>query len=692
MEFLKTAIPSVILPGLVDLVSSAPNSLRKQLITIARYGDIAHGRGSFFHKTQQGYTELRDILSGIYDRDYRSSYSATVKTKGDFVEQELQKFLQNPLTRGYMIALCTILPLTQDEVVEEKMASFAKEINAMDRSGYNPELDFSPFFGSYDTPVAPEMRPNHDMALLVHSAIDRWRANMQRMVINITISRKLLPTFSRRELRMYTDSLLEDPDAATPGTIEWAQTFGPGEWSGPCEVSQRWYTNGISPRTYYIQGPTAYNRVRYTKELWNDLVDSLSVTNRRSRVNPNRIQIHGVKKALFYDLTNFTSNMRCQREFIKDLANYCAEDYVTIRDTSEGLIQVRLSDLITEYNEMNCFPEYKVTSGPYSGLEGTHGPAGFLGVYGNIATCNFLHGAFLLQFVQRDTECGCAGDDAVILLDPETNEDDFYGCISLIGILAVEKVYRSEDIDVVYLKRRTWMDLHRGTLRSSHYIQIPSLLPFIDWRNDTRFRERNLSRPELRILCGDSLKATFLSARYLRYDDVQDYTKAFLDRYYRALNFNPGGYLPQLDRTSTRKMPSYPAIETIFSCDYLEQTGELLYEDYVRLSVRDEEVEGRLIPKKGMSFRSSRSSIHLRLLERMGCVRKRGKVKREFHGEDGYVRLMDELRRRERGEKRLTTVYEYECLRDCSGLWANEGWDVNGEICESPDTEARVMS
>jgi DNA-binding transcriptional ArsR family regulator len=68
--------------------------------------------------------------------------------------------------------------------------------------------------------------------------------------------------------------------------------------------------------------------------------------------------------------------------------------------------------------------------------------------------------------------------------------------------------------------------------------------------------------------------------------------------------------------------------------------------------------------------------VHLKVLERMGFVKKRGKRAIRWYGDEGYMRLKDEFIR----GKRRTKVFVYECVKDCSMFWMNEAWDVPGEM------------
>jgi hypothetical protein len=191
-----------------------------------------------------------------------------------------------------------------------------KEIMIMDTDAYTPTINFNPFFGDYREPLHTDVLPNPKMARIVHESINVWLQRIRERPHPPTLSRKCLPTFTRRELERYIDVLVEDPSIATPASLERLYVKSGVTIDGPCELSQRWYTNALNPRSYFVAGPTAFNHTKYTKWIWNELVDSLVCTNKRNRVNPRRVFVDGLKTAIFYDLTTFTSNMGLQGVFL----------------------------------------------------------------------------------------------------------------------------------------------------------------------------------------------------------------------------------------------------------------------------------------------------------------------------------------------------------------------------------------
>lgn len=540
---------------------------------------------------------------------------------------------------------CFLSPIDECTVQQKRMESFMKEVSVMDTDAYQPNIDFSPFFGNYHTPLHTSIPANPDMAKIVHESIKTWLQRITTHVHTPTMSRKCLPSFTRQELHRYIDLLVEEPSVATPASLERIYVKEGIHLDGPCEISQRWYTNGLVPRTYFVAGPTAYNDTKYTKWLWNDLVDCLVCTNRRNRVNPRRIFVDGCKTAVFYDLTTFTSNMGLQRPFLDQLSLYCHGVTVTVMDSVIGPRDVDVGDLIKTYNQMNVFPEYR-NDELFDVWNGVHGVGGFLGVFGNIATCTFLHGAILLQLAEKDHECGCAGDDAVICIE---DEDRVYACISLLGVLAIEKTYNLRDTDVVYLKRRTWQNHRDFCLQSSRYIQFPSFIWAVDFSKEFRFtREASLTRREKFDIAASSLQATFSSMASLSFKwETRTLLHSFLERYYLMCSMPCHGCVPQLNEVKndyTRRF--VPHLDSLGSRDFIAITIEELYTGIAYLPDRETRDVYGIHPRKMTYFRSQ-GSEYLTFLERLGYIQKKHKPTRVYSDEKGLQMLLAEFTTRD---------------------------------------------
>jgi hypothetical protein len=271
----------------------------------------------------------------------------------------LNTFFEHPLHTGAVIMSCFLAPLDDEVVAQARMESYMKEISVMDSDPYIPNVSFSPFFGKYHERLHPDISANHHGARAVHSAIDRWVEEITHKEHWPKMSKKLLPTHTRREAEFLVQYLIEEPQLVTPASVEWLDIKHGIRLQGACELSQRWYTNGLGPRSYFVAGPGAYHTTKYTKDIWNSLVDQLAPTNRRNRVNPNRIHVSGEKTAVFYDLTSFTSNMALQPIFLNELALYCKGEKIQVVDGRMGIIERDLYEVIIEYNTVNFRGEYR---------------------------------------------------------------------------------------------------------------------------------------------------------------------------------------------------------------------------------------------------------------------------------------------------------------------------------------------
>lgn len=640
MDVLVSLINNPIFDQIVTHVLGRQDlKITKQLLLIARHMGLAEGWGNFRDLTVDAARLLIDLPifqklgEGLGDRSHVV-----------LAEEKINEFFENPLYTGAVIMATCLNPMSKDEVEKERLASFLKEISVMDTLDYAPSLNYGVFFGQHDEPLHSDILPNPKMAKIVHDAIDTWIYRVEDRVHPPTMSKKCLPTFTRQELHRYIDILVEDPAIATPASLERLYVKEGIFLDGPCEMSQRWYTTKLTPRTYFVAGPTAYNDTKYTKWMWNELVDCLSVTHKRNRVNPRRVFVDGCKEALFYDLTSFTSNMGTQKYFIEALATYCQSRNVQIMDSYYGPTTVNLGELIRTYNTMNFFPEYRSDEFP-SAWPDTHGVAGFLGVFGNIATCTFLHGAVLLQLCDSEHECGCAGDDAVICCQ---DDGKVYGCINLLGILAIEKTFSSRDIDVVYLKRRTWIDPRDFCLRSRQYVQIPSFLPWLDFRQEFRYtRESSLTRREKYDLAASSLQATFSSvSRLYAPTRVLEEIRLFLMQYYGRCHFPLGGNVPQFSSVITERTARFiPSLDVLGLREWVDQTLLLNYPGECYLPDRSEHMTWGIDGRKGIRFRAQ-GSEYLNFLCRLGFVEKKYKPRVRHVGEEGLFAVLNEFHAR----------------------------------------------
>jgi hypothetical protein len=619
------------------------------------------GLGSLYRLTLPAVSTILASFRKKYPPPNQDQY--TIHEHDKTLLSRINDVLSHPLYAGAIIMAAFIAPLDRNTEQSIKLDAYMKEINIMDTEPYLPDLDFRCFFGEYHVPLHSKMQANPTTAKEVHHAIRDWsqRHSTSHRSHPPRLSTKLLPFKTRASMDAYIDMMLHDPLLATQADLEYLWMRHQVELEGPCEIKQRWYTNGLAPRTYFVTGPSTYNSSKYTQGIWNDLVDSLVTTHRRSRVNPSRIHIDGVSHALFYDLSVFTSNCAVQREFLSALALYVDGMEFFVEDTRFGTYSVDFGDVVRDYCNTNIHPRY--TGGPdLSLLENVHGVAGFLGVYGNIATCTFVHGAFLLQLSSSDSDgaCGCAGDDAVLIVHDD-DDDSIWACLSLIGVLAPEKTFSSLDPDVVYLKRRVWFpDRRPCALKTARYIQLPSFLFSLPKAALSRFRERSMTTTELRELAVKSLSATFRSAVGIKSEHLAD-VRDFIMKYYALLHLPSLGNVPQYtDKDGLRYRSFYPSVGMLGHSDYILGTVRSLYPGWARIPCRDPvTIESPLSIHSGNTYRVSNTRV-ASLLEKMGVLRRAPLEYRLVEDSEGLEMIIDEYT----GVRRSHDYRKYVALED----------------------------
>lgn len=646
MDTLSSLIQEPVFDALVALLYRSDHKLRKQLLSLSRYGQLPNHYGNLLNIVEDGAAAwLQEIDHVVRSGSRRDTLYPSILYR-DEPHILLNDFLRNPLYQGAAIMAIFIYTPGDGEIAQIKLESYLKEINVLDGTNNAPNINFAPFFGDYNTPLHDDIPANPKMARRVHESIDSWIRQIGRYIHTPRMSKKLLTSNDRESIKEYLDHILHEPQYSTQADLELLEFEHHIQLDEPAELKQQWRTNGLAPRSYYVCGSGLYYDVRYTQRMWNDLVDSLAATHRRGRVNPGRIYIDNMKHALFYDLTSFTSNMALQPIFLDRLALYCQGSEIEVMSTVDGVVPLQLSDVIRAYNSSNSFPPYvcPALATMMSPTEDVHGVAGFLGVYGNIATCMFLHGAVLLQLAEREDEVGVAGDDAVIVVH-YGEEQTVFAVVAILGILAREKTFDS-DSDVVYLKRRVELGDHNRLL-THHYIQLPSFLFLLNSIELRRFRESSKKPYELRDIAISSLGAFFSSASLV---DVEyhDRIRDFAGGYYRLLGLPENGYVPQFHYgppVRRSRLPFVPSVSVIGSESYVTDTLRLCHPGFSMVSVRDELVgETDIDLVAGITF-TAYTQPSLTFLIRLGYV-ERVTTKREMVlGDEGLERTIAEYTR-----------------------------------------------
>jgi hypothetical protein len=449
--------------------------------------------------------------------------------------RDILPLCQTPILAGLVLQLILSAPMSQLEVDKIYLQSMIKEMMVMESVKRPCSLHFEPFFGAYDEAIHSLVPCNPAVARFLHKCINDWIESPQNRTLFPRVGSKTVSKMTAHELyRINQDYKQENEVGITPIDLERVYHQCGILVSGPCEMRQKWYSSNLQPRTYYAQGGDAYHTSKYLAIPLVELCDSLPATNRRTRVDPSRIVINrSTDDVVYYDLTSFTSNMHVQCEFMYRLAQYCRGVLVNILDSVDGIIPVDLGELIYAYTRTNLHdPSYTIPTkyGDPSVLH-YHSVAGFLGVYGNIASATFLHGMVMAMLHHHLDENNVAGDDG---LDVTSDVNTTLAIVGTMGTVMDEKTFRDSEGCCIHLKR----PIHRieSRLLQGELVAWPSLescqidvdirYPYLKRLNDQEKRDTIASsvtaflrKLELKTLDDDNLEIVdvFLSSIYRTY-------------------------------------------------------------------------------------------------------------------------------------------------------------------------------
>lgn len=563
-------------------------------------------------------------------------------------DSQLESMIESvtdPLICGLYISLCISLPIPESTVRETYARLLGKEMLVMESSPLPNSINYDCFFGDYHRPLHPTMEPNPVQASRIHYIIDTWISELlDKPVILPHMTSKLVSKHTQEMVStIYPDyTTFEEEGATQPDLENIYMKYGDTLPSGSCEVKQRWYTSGLVPRTYYAAGSDAYHKSKYLRDAFNRLCDLLPPTERFARVNTRRVVLSSpLSHAIIYDLTSFTSNMHEQRHFLDRLSLYCRGNTVRVLDAIEGIIECDLGDLIYQYNDLNKNPTYSSDKLIGKGLILDHHVAGFLGVYGNLATCTFLHGAVMSCVVESFQQLGIAGDDGII-----DSYDDWmtFFAVRLLGLMEGTKGYSTIDFgNQVYLKRPV---KQIGNRIYSESFALYSMFEHLFGEDDKRFFKKPRSNLERKKSLASSIVAYLRSLRPLLLDATRlGEVRGFLEVIYAKAQFPECGHVPYLPLDfghHQKQLPSVliPSLDAIGK-DPIEYTVRSLYSGSVVLPHRSEH---RIDMDPNMLFAGSEfvctGSQWLSYYRKMGFV--------ELHqddvlyvGEDGLDRLLE---------------------------------------------------
>lgn len=552
------------------------------------------------------------------------------------IRSEILSLCQTPVMAGLILHLIHVAPMSQREVDIVYASSMKKEYDVMESVCRECTIDFNPFFGSYNSCIHPLIRPNPRIAKYIHTRIDSWIDDLKKNVLYPRISSKTVSKITADDIRSISDYEPFDDKGITPIDLERVYHQYGYKAPGPCEMRQKWYCSNLKPRTYYTQGGDAYHTAKYLAKPLVDLCDILPATNRKSRVVPGRITIsNDSQDVIYYDLTSFTSNLHVHRNFMYMLARYCAGHIVQILDSYYGVQDVDLGDLIYEYTDTNlCLPSYTLPS-KYAdpSVEHYHNIAGFLGVYGNIASATFIHGITMAMLHDSFDESNIAGDDG---LDVTQHVDFTLTVVGLLGKVEDSKTFRESEGCAIHLKRPirrvgnrllqgdliTWPSLEQGET------DIDSRYPYLE----------RLTKRERKDMIAGSVLAFLrkLENQQLSTEEL-DLVHHHVEYIYRKYGLPKAGCVPQLEHNAMGFVPAYE--KRYIGMDPITNTIKRNYVNVARIPLRGvEEYDTGMLNE--VTFRCNQTKL-LRHLVVLGYLQQEKEDQLVF-GYEGLQLLLKE--------------------------------------------------
>jgi len=376
------------------------------------------------------------------------------------INSGLDRILLSTCLTSLAKSLILAMPIDKSSATKIKLDMVIKELSAMESTPRESVVNWHAIFSNHPEWIISS-NPHPLVSRGVHFRIRSWVDRLSSSIIFPHYGTKILARHSTDSLDLPFSDVL--PMSSIQAEYHYSRTGEEG--FGPVEMKQSWRPAHLVPRTYYAQGLSAYHASKYLRNPFNALVDLFRNINRYSRTIPGQIRHDPTNELFIYDLTSFTSLFHEHRSMLLALADEVAEDTVQIYDSRYGLSHCTLGFLIRDYvTQCVSHPSYVTTLYPIEEfVEFQHNVSGFLGVYGNLATCTLGHGILLATVNDSFNDNWCAGDDA-----GSSTEREKYpvldATVSRAGYYASEKLFIGSEPGAVALKR---------SLTISHgYIQL----------------------------------------------------------------------------------------------------------------------------------------------------------------------------------------------------------------------------
>lgn len=348
--------------------------------------------------------------------------------------------------------------LSLQEVEENQIASWEKEISASLGPDRDPILDYSVWFSPDDASstrsISPLLPPAPLLNRRIREGFQYWASTMSGTIFypqvqaNKTMSRG---TASRYWCLVEGHETGNSASDVTSSCVERMYSVTGMEVPGPCELRQAWKYNDLTPRTYFSQGGTAFAASKYIRSAMNTLVNVFPESNFVTRFSINDVSLTNLHTAFIYDYSSFTSNFTEFKYFLDALADFCEDVPIKVVDSRQGVINWTLGALIREYNQV-CNKMGDFSTIRYTGDQTIfqHSRAGFLGVYGNIAGSTCLHALHAANIVGDSGGSRCVGDDAYgsRILNEMFTKQDLVSAIQSLGEVNLQKISFWDFVDV----------------------------------------------------------------------------------------------------------------------------------------------------------------------------------------------------------------------------------------------------
>jgi hypothetical protein len=569
--------------------------------------------------------------------------------------QQLKSILNSAMLSGFLLSALLAAPYTQQEVRDLKADLMWKEVSVMESVPRCPTFAWDNLYDLY-SPIHVDLKQAPRFHQILQRAIYRWHLKCSTRVLYPHSGTKGV-SFNTRQNLEYAQGFLSSEIEVSTTMIEHYYARTGVLVKGDCEMKQRWYPTQSSPRTYFAQGGDAYHSSKHLRDPFNWLCDSIRPTNRYDRVTISGLEVDEQTEDVFiYDLTSFTSLFHEHRSFLHFLCVVSQGVRVTIFDSWEGPLHVNLSDLIWEYLQVNvCQPSYSTRIPQLAHLTLAHSVAGFLGVFGNLATCTFPHGVALSTVRDSEKECWCAGDDAGSKDDKIDDGKSVRLCAKALGTIAWEKTFTASQPGAVALKRPV-------LIQGSVLYQRPNILwPIFSVLNDRdpRFGPVDTDKGHERVV---NSVVSFLQSCVrcpMSPSDI-DMACSFFTWYYHKRNLPVQGWYPPLTGYNPWEYTIARISPEVFGKDPLQVLVDSFYgTEYAACQEEERIWEGDSTLFVGNVFECNNTS-HLGYLKRLGYVISEP-CQVVVPGEKGKQRAFQDV---ERGRSTRLFVYRFQVIEE----------------------------